>query len=215
MSQNILWISLFAGCLASCKPQHATNETQPASAGDTTLEASPRQPSAPLYLTREFITGDITFQVRAAGEGSMGEAYLQVGGLTSGNFSDTLEIDGRVMDAVTDDLDGDGFAEVLLFTQSAGSGSYGNVIGYSVDEGRSMIAIDFPEITEDPHAAAGYGGHDRFSLRDHRLVREFPIYVKENSNSNPTGGTRQMEYVLEKKGTSRSFIPGKVSTLKK
>jgi hypothetical protein len=39
-------------------------------------------------------------------------------------------------------------------------------------------------------------GHDTFSLVENTLVRRFPIYKKDDTNANPTGGTRQLEYKL-------------------
>jgi len=42
----------------------------------------------------------------------------------------------------------------------------------------------------------GYMGHDEFAVVESSLARRFPIYKKGDSNANPTGGMRQLQYKL-------------------
>ena len=51
-----------------------------------------------------------------------------------------------------------GFPEILIYTVSAGSGSYGNVVGYSVNNGKSISQIYFPELFDNKEASRGYMG---------------------------------------------------------
>ena len=108
-----------------------------------------------------------------------------------------LEIDGAVTNAEVEDLNSDGHPELLIYTTSAGSGSYGNVIAFSVLSGRSMVSVVFPDIADSPEASQGYMGHDEFAVVETTLSRRFPVYKEGDPNSNPTGGTRQIAYKLE------------------
>ena len=120
-------------------------------------------------------------------------------------------MDGQVVDAEIEDLNSDGFPEILIYTTSAGSGSYGNVIGYSVNNGKSISQIYFPEISENKEASSGYMGHDEFAIIETTLARRFPVYKDGDTNNNPTGGTRQIDYKLKDGETSRQFVIAKIS----
>ncbi|RKF02938.1 hypothetical protein C8N26_2585 [Tenacibaculum lutimaris] len=126
-------------------------------------------------------------------------------GLEIDNSTITQTIDGSVVGAEIEDLNSDGFPEVVIYTQSDGSGSYGNVIGYSVNNGKSVSQIYFPPITENKKLSEGYMGHDEFIIVETTLSQRFPIYTKEDSNANPTGGIRQINYKLVDGEASRKF----------
>ncbi|WP_428742046.1 PliI family lysozyme inhibitor of I-type lysozyme [Tenacibaculum sp.] len=127
-------------------------------------------------------------------------------GLEIDNTPFTQIIDGSVVDAEIEDLNSDGSPEVLIYTQSGGSGSYGNVIGFSVNNKKSMSSIYFPPITENKELSKGYMGHDRFTLIETTLTQHFPIYKEEDSNVNPTGGVRQIIYHMIDGEASRKFV---------
>ncbi|MEI8007353.1 MAG: hypothetical protein WCI48_14200 [Bacteroidota bacterium] len=77
------------------------------------------------------------------------------------------------------DLDGDGFDELYITTVSAGSGSYGNIIGIASNKDKSMSQIYMPVVGEKdmkPGATfEGYEGHDTFAISGNSLVRTFPV----------------------------------------
>ena len=132
---------------------------------------------------------------------------IQPVGLTIDNQMVTHKIDGTVMNAEVGDLNIDGYPEVLVYIQSAGSGSYGSVIGYSVNNGKSMSMIsDLPQVAENPEAGTGYMGHDEFAIVESTLVQRFPIYKPGDSNAKPTGGTRQIQYKLKDGEAMRQFV---------
>lgn len=118
----------------------------------------------------------------------------------------THEIEGTVINAEIGDLNIDGFPEVLVYMQSAGSGSYGSLIGYSVNNGKSMSRIYLPEISENPKAKVGYMGHDEFAIVENTFVQRFPVYKPDDINANPTGGIRQLQYKLKNGEAMRQFI---------
>jgi hypothetical protein len=153
---------------------------------------------------------NISFDINTSGEGSISQLSIEPKGLEVDNQKLVLEIDGQVINAEIEDLNSDGFPEVLIYITSAGSGSYGNVIGYSVNNGKSISQIYFPELSENKKANAGYMGHDEFAIVETSLVRRFPIYKADDTNSNPTGGTRQIQYKLKDGEASRLFVIDKV-----
>ena len=154
---------------------------------------------------------NITFDIINTGEGSISELTIQPKGLEIDNQKITIELDGQVVNAEIEDLNLDGFPEILLYTISAGSGGYGNVIGYSVNNGKSISQIYFPDLFDNKEASSGYMGHDEFAIIETTLVRRFPVYKDGDTNNNPTGGFRQIGYKLKDGEASRSFVIEKIS----
>ncbi|GFD73605.1 hypothetical protein KUL113_30250 [Tenacibaculum sp. KUL113] len=148
----------------------------------------------------------ISFSIATKKNGMETELTVTPYGLEIDNSAVTQTIDGSVVDAEIEDLNSDGSPEVLIYTKSDGSGSYGNVIGFSVNNKKSMSQIYFPPITDNKELSKGYMGHDKFTIIETTLAQRFPIYKEEDSNANPTGGTRQITYKLVDGEASRKFI---------
>ena len=94
------------------------------------------------------------------------------------------------------DLDGNGFDEIYIITISAGSGSYGTVLGFASNKDKSLSMIHFPEMQAGDENFEGYMGHDAFTIVGRKLVRIFPLYNKGDTNENATGGRRKLVYGL-------------------
>ena len=152
----------------------------------------------------------ITFNIHASQQGSINFLIIQPSGLEIDNQPQVHEIDGNVTNAEIEDLNSDGSPEVLVYITSAGSGSYGSVIGYSVNNKKSMSQIYLPPIDEDPEISEGYMGHDEFAIIETSFARRFPVYKEGDTNSNPTGGIRQVQYKLVDGEASRRFVVDKV-----
>lgn len=139
----------------------------------------------------------VRFVVSCANEGSLNALTIRPEGLAIDNTPVTVEADGHVTGARVADLDGNGHPEVYVFTTSVGSGSYGAVVGYASNQGKSLSAIFLPPIDEDKAASAGYRGHDTFEVTANRLVRRFPLYREGDANARPTSGqVREVHYRL-------------------
>lgn len=149
---------------------------------------------------------NIGFDISTTGKGSIQQLTIQPSGLKIDNQKITLEVVGNVTSAEIGDLDSDGFPEILIYTTSAGSGSYGDVIGYSVNNGKSISQIYFPQIAENKGINVGYMGHDQFALVKNLLVQRFKIYNKDDANSNPTGEVREIQYILKKGEAAKTFV---------
>ena len=163
-----------------------------AACGRSTPEAAP----APVAFDKTLTSNGITFRVSAPNASSVGPVSIVPSGLTVTNDTITQEVDGTVVGAEIADLDVNGWPELYVFTRSAGSGSYGSVIGQAVNEGKSLSAIFLPDITEDATLAEGYMGRDEFAVVENSLVRRFPIYAAGDINAAPSGKTRQVKYTL-------------------
>jgi len=135
---------------------------------------------------------------------------IQPVGLEIDNRIVEHSIEGTVVNAEIGDLNLDTYPEVLVYITSNGSGSYGSIIGYSVNKGKSMSQISFPEIAENPKANTGYMGHDEFAMVESTFNRRFPIYKPNDSNANPTGGMRQIQYKLIDGENMRQFVVDKI-----
>jgi hypothetical protein len=101
-----------------------------------------------------------------------------------------------ISDICLADLDGNGFDEIYIITKSAGSGSYGSVLGFASNKDKSLSMIHFPEIREGDAHFQGYRGHDTFKIEGQKLVRMFPVYNRSDTNGNPTGSRRKLVYGL-------------------
>jgi hypothetical protein len=112
------------------------------------------------------------------------------------NYPKIYEDRDPISDVLIADLDSNGFDEIYIITTSAGTGSYGTVLGLASNKDKSLSMINFPEIQEGDRNFEGYMGHDAFRIEDRTLVRIFPIYNRGDINQNPTGRKRKLFYGL-------------------
>ena len=197
--------------MIACKNEKGKVDQEQVENPEVSAEETTIQEEQQIGFQKTLTLQDITFEITTVGEGSVAELIIQPNGLEIDNQKIALEIDGQVVNAEIEDLNSDGFPEILVYTVSAGSGSYGNVIGYSVNNGKSISQIYFPEISENKEASVGYMCHDEFAVIETSLVQRFPIYKSGDYNSNPTGGTRQIQYKLQDGEASRLFVIDKIS----
>lgn len=128
------------------------------------------------FLSLQNIFFDIESRQRDSG------VYLTVKpyGLTKDTGSFHIRLNNRfIVNAETEDLNSDGYPELLIYTRSSGADKKGDVIGLSVNKGKSMSMIAFPGITEDTVAAEGYKGSDEFAIVETKLQRRFFVYNGE------------------------------------
>jgi hypothetical protein len=139
----------------------------------------------------------ISFHVICPNQGSINQLEVIPTGLEIDNAVIKREIDGTVTGAEVADLNGDGSPEIYTYINSAGSGTYGSLVAYAANNKKSLSEITLPPLMDDKENSRGYMGHDEFAVVESYLVRHFPIYVKGDTNANPTGGTRQLQYKLK------------------
>lgn len=138
----------------------------------------------------------ISFHVTCPNDSSLNTLKIVPSGLEIDNSVIKQEIDGSVTGAEVADINGDGSPEIYIFINSAGSGSYGSLIAYSANNKKSLSTIYLSPLEDDAENSKGYMGHDEFTVIENTLARRFPIYKDGDTNANPTGGMRQLEYKL-------------------
>lgn len=153
-------------------------------------------PPGPVDRTLE--RDGIRFRVTSANSGSLNRVTIAPSGLEKDSAPVTVEVDGTLTGIETADLDGDGSPEILVYATSAGSGSYGSVTGYAVNRRRSMSQVYLAPILGNSPEGRGYMGRDAFRVDGKRLLRTFPIYRENDANCCPSGGTRTIEYALDR-----------------
>lgn len=137
----------------------------------------------------------ISFHVMSSGEGSQQQLTITASGGKRAFKPITQTVNGKVIGAEVADLNSNSLPEIYVYVQSAGSGSYGELVAYSVINSNQLSPISLQELTGAP--AKGYQGHDQFSVVEGCLVRRFPIYKPSDSNAKATGGLRQICYKLQ------------------
>jgi hypothetical protein len=138
--------------------------------------------------------GRVGFRLQATSGSSLNQLVLQPLRLTNDNRSQEVELDGTAYLAELADLDSNGWPEIYVYISSAGSGSYGSLVAYAVNQGKSATPVYLPPLP--PELAAGYQGHDEFRVVETTLVRRFPLYEAGDTNATPSGQTRQLQYKL-------------------
>jgi hypothetical protein len=136
----------------------------------------------------------VSFQVQATGEGSQQQLTITPRGAKRQFKPIRQTVDGRVVGAEVADLNSNSLPEIYVVVQSAGSGSYGKLVAYSVINSDQLSPIYLQELSGA--SANGYQGHDAFSVVEGCLVRRFPIYKPGDSKTKATGGLRQICYKL-------------------
>jgi hypothetical protein len=140
--------------------------------------------------------GNAGFKLHATSGSSLNSLTITPFGLETEHATLSLELDGTAYLAELADLDSNGWPELYVYAISSGSGSYGSLTAFAVNGGKSATPIYLPPINSDPAASEGYQGHDEFRVVENRLVRRYPVYKYTDTNAEPSGGTRQLQYRL-------------------
>ena len=155
---------------------------------------------------------DVGFNVSSIEKDGTNTLTISTFGLEEREYYNTFNIEGEeVINVEVEDLNSDGSPELFIFTQSVGSGSYGNVYAFSVNNKKSMSEVYFQPTAENSKINKGYMGHDQFSLVENYLGQRFPIYKEGDTNANPTGGTRQVMYKLVEGEAMRKLEIAKIT----
>ena len=155
---------------------------------------------------------DVGFNVSSIEQDGKNTLTIFTFGLKEREYNETFDIDGeKVINVEVEDLNSDGSPELFVFTQSVGSGSYGNVYAFSVNNKKSISQVYFQPTAENSEINKGYMGHDEFSLVENTLGQRFPIYKEGDTNAEPTGGTRQVSYRLVEGEAMRKLEVDKIT----
>ncbi len=200
-------ISLFVLCtlLVSC----SFSKKEKSNIVDTVVNEDIDTAKQEASFSRElsYPGSEISFKVDTKGD----SLIIQPSGLSVSNGALYHDITGyTVVNAEVGDLNIDGYPEVFVYLTSDGSGSYGQLIGYSVNGGKSVSQVYLPDISGNDEVNKGYMGHDEMAIVENTFCQRFPVYKEGDSNAKPTGGTRQIQYKLVNGETGRVLKIDKV-----
>jgi hypothetical protein len=118
----------------------------------------------------------------------------------------SFNIKGRVTKTEIDDLNNDGFPDLLVYIFSGANAEYGTVYAFASEENKSFSPFGLPDVMLDGKLKDGYKGHDEFMLLEGKLIQQFPIYKSGDEKDKPTGGKRIVQYgVIARNGGSFQF----------
>lgn len=200
-------LSSFVLCalLMSC----SFSKNEKSSASDTTVKEGIDSVKQEISFNTEltYPGSNISFKVNTKGD----SLIIQPSGLSISNETLYHDITGyTVVNAEIGDLNIDSYPELFVYLTSDGSGSYGKLIGYSVNNGKSVSQVYLPDISDNDEVSKGYMGHDEMAIVENTFCQRFPIYKEGDSNANPTGGIRQIQYKLVDGESSRILKIDKV-----
>lgn len=154
----------------------------------------------------EFLSmGNYFFDITATGN----KLTIRPIGFDKNNSIMTHTINGKVTLAEIEDLNNDGFPEVLVYIQSNAKDKRTNVIAYSSNKGHSMSQVTVPNLANNAQYNKGFNGNDEFRIIEGNLYQRFPIYQQTDKTLKATGKYRQIKYVLKDGEASRIFVAEK------
>jgi hypothetical protein len=131
---------------------------------------------------------------------SICKVEVETEGFDNGDTKHKLGAIDPIKEIFLADLDNNGFEEIYLITQSAGSGSYSNIYGIASNKDKSATPVYVRPISEKQLEKGGlfegFMGHNKIYLKREKIFNSFPVYLKGDSNAKPTGGNRKIEYRL-------------------
>ena len=158
-----------------------------------------------LDFEKRLLLQGISFHVKSINAGFITELIITPENLEIDNRQVRHKINGSITGAEVEDLNGDGSPEFLIYIQSLHGGFFGDVIGYSVNNKKSMSQIYFPGVNDNSTLNQGYFGYDEFSVIETKLGQRFPIFNEVDGTLNPTGKVRQISYILRDGEAQRYF----------
>ncbi len=158
---------------------------------------------APEAFSTELSLQNVTFTITANDSIPKATLVVRPAGLENDNAFVVRSIEGQVSGAEIEDLNADGWPEVMVYYRSNEPGGAGSVVAFSVNGGKSMSEVAFPPL--EGEALAGYRGGDDFSVVETSLARRFRVYKDGDADGAPTGPMRQLRYRLEEGEATRAF----------
>jgi hypothetical protein len=140
--------------------------------------------------------GSIGYRVQCSNKG---ESENQVSISPKGFDKDVRDLSfmirGRLRKILVDDLNGDGYPDLLLCIYGGINGEMGNITCIASSGNKSFVPVRFPDIYSDVKISEGYKGHDEFTTMVSTLMQSFPVY-KPGDTDTATGGTRVVQYKI-------------------
>lgn len=152
----------------------------------------------------------VTFRVQSASGSVPGTLRVAPKGLTVDNAVQERTIQGRVESAAVADINRDGSPELYVVVRGEEPRAEGSLVAFSANRRKSLSDIAVPALDDTPGAAAGYRGHDRFSVAGGVVVRRFPVYRDGEPDDRPSG-QRRIVYRLKAGEASWQLVAVRVA----
>lgn len=187
--------------------------------GGGTLAGSYKKPKKPMDMAqlnsvdfeKELLLQGIEFHVKSVNKGFQTSLIVEPSNLEIDNSPIEQKLTGYVTGAEVEDMNSDGSPELVIYTKSMDGGMFGQVFGYSVNNGKSMSQVYFPGVKDNPTLNNGYFGYDEFSMVETKLGQRFPLFEFKEGKLAATGKMRQIYYVLKDGEAQRSFAIDQMS----
>ncbi|HEY0666918.1 MAG TPA: hypothetical protein VGD22_02010 [Sphingobacteriaceae bacterium] len=137
----------------------------------------------------------LTFDVVSWGRGSETSGAYMILRSDSTHLkyrSITGELDGKLLDAWNMDMDSDGNPEIFIQAEGVGEGSHLTMYVYEFNDSGNSQKISFPSLSGS--LKKGYKGQDSLFIKEGKLMREFPVFENEGTDSLKTTERRKLEY---------------------
>ena len=194
--KQILIVSILMGVAACSSPDGVNKEaTQPAAGA----AVAPAAPTAGPF-TKEVSYENISFKVSSPGLTGGNKFTIVPSGLTESNDPFTIDIEGRVVDVLTDDMDGDNSPEVAVITQT-GQDKRNKAHLFTTFAGKSLGMVNFQDVINE-NLLAGYQGGDEYNFVENTFIRRFPLY----ENGQKTGKTRQFQFKMKRGEAMKQLV---------
>lgn len=108
----------------------------------------------------------------------------------------SVEIKARVIGAEIDDLNNDGFPDLVIYILDP-TGKKA-IFPITSEQNERVGPILFPDLLNDMELSKGYRGKDEYKLVEGVLFRQFPIFPSDTSIKEPTNKLRQLMYRVVK-----------------
>lgn len=161
--------------------------------------------------TKEYPTKtDVIFSVQESHPNGMSLSTITVTGKNFKEESSVTFEKETVKNIFVNDIDNNGFSELYVVTQSAGSGSYGEIVAIISNKDISFTKVELPTLTSEDMATSspfeGYQGHDSYKIENGLLVRSFPVHTATSTNTSQTNLIKQINYKLIQDEEAFAFV---------
>ncbi len=120
-------------------------------------------------FSQELSLQNVTFTITANDTLPKATFVVRPSGLEIDNSLVVQQIEGNITGAEIEDLNSDGWPEVVIYAQTPDPTMRGTVVGFSVNNGKSMSAIAVPSL--EGEVAEGYRAASRFLWKGTRTMR--------------------------------------------
>lgn len=192
----VLILSLLTACQSPTNAPVAIGEIDSlAIAADTTTQRAIENTYEEIKSV--IVNTDLVYDVIGHGQ-SASEGGITVLRRAKGSKTDTLLTaprNGAFQSAFITHLDPQNDHELIIVNQSAGSGSYAELMAYTIADNGKLSKVNI--ISPAKNDLVGYMGKDSIYTDGKLLWRQFPIFKEGDANCCPSGGLKQIRYQMK------------------